>query len=86
MKPDRQTCQNCKAFGGERIKFKGRFYGSCKLNAPDFSSLFIGAASFGEAWLARWPFVTYDDWCLSHVPGGDRTAVAVVVGNPTIID
>lgn len=80
----KETCQTCKAFGGVQLKHKGRKFGPCKLKSPDFSSLFIGEGETGEAWVARWPFVTYDDWCLSYVAGGDRTAVAVVVGKPTI--
>lgn len=87
-----ETCQTCKAFGDERVqrhnrsdKIKGHLlYGSCRVRAPSIGSEWINSGAYGDAVVGQWPFTTYDDWCLLYVSGGDRTAVKVKVGQPTI--
>jgi len=81
------TCQTCKAFGDERVtrhnkgdkKKAGILYGSCRVKAPMIGSEWINNGYFGDAVVGQWPFVTYDDWCLLWVEGGDRTAQSVEV-------
>lgn len=86
------TCQTCKAFGDERVmrhnqsdKVKGKImYGSCRVKAPVVGSEWINSGHYGDAVIGSWPWVSYDDWCLLYVPGGDRAAVKVKIGQPTL--
>lgn len=85
------TCQTCKAFGDERVlrrdrsdKVKGNLmYGSCRVKAPMIGSEWINSGAYGDAVIGAWPYVSYDDWCLLWVEGGDRTAKTVEVKSIT---